>query len=487
MQRAMKRIFGLLPLLATLLCGAAQAKVVLPALFADHMVLQQQAEVKLWGRAAGRVTVSASWTEETYSAEASGGVWSVMLPTPAGSCRPQTLTVRDADSEVVLRDVLVGEVWICSGQSNMEMTLRGYARQPVAGALRTALEAPHYRDRIRMLRVERKEADRPRTGMRGRWEVPSAQTALATSAVAWHFARALADAIAVPVGIITASRSSSKIEAWMPQELLAEKFGYDVETINADPAIRGISKCGLYFNGMLAPLVGFPARGFLWYQGESNRDNPETYARLLEAMAAEWRARWGDAKQEMPFIYVQIAPYAYDERPDGFDAPRVVEAQLRALDRIPQAAMVATTDLGQSDCIHPADKRTVGERAAVEALRMVYAQDIPDASGMRPSGVEFAGRKAVVTFDNAQYGLLPCAEPVTGFEVAGEEGIFHPAEARIVANRPAVEVASPEVPRPTAVRYAYRNYAPGNLRNTLGYPAFPFRTDSLPLTKCTGR
>lgn len=484
----MKRILCLLTALAAIFCIETQAKVVLPALFSDHMVLQQRGEVKLWGRGQGRVTVCASWTDKTVSAEVNDGAWSLTLPTPGGSYLPQTLTVRDADSEVTLHDVLIGEVWICAGQSNMEMTLRGYFGQPVADALRTVLEAPRYRDRIRMLCVERKEASRPRANIRGRWQVPSAETALATSAVAYHFARALADAIAVPVGIVTASRSSSKIEAWMPQELLAEKFGYDVEAINADPAIRGISKCGLYFNGMLAPLCGFRARGFLWYQGESNRDNPETYARLMEAMAADWRARWDDAKNDMPFICVQIAPYAYGNDADGYDAPRVVEAQLRALELVPHAAMVPTTDIGDRDCIHPADKRTVGERAAVEALRMVYGQDISDASGMRVSGVEFAGQKAVVTFDHAQYGLLPSAEPVTGFEVAGDDGVFHPAQARIAARRPAVEITSPQVPRPAAVRYAFRNYAPGNLRNTLGYPAFPFRTDTLPLTtKGSGR
>lgn len=444
------------------------------------MVLQQRSEVMLRGRAAGEsVTVSVSWADEIRTAEVRGGAWSLTLPTPAGSCEPQTLTLRDADSEVTLRNLLIGEVWICAGQSNMEMTLRGFSGQPVAGALHAALEAPGYRNRVRMLRVPRKESERPAGNFRGRWELPTPEAALATSAVAWHFARTLADATGVPVGIVTASRSSSKIEAWMPQQLLAEAFGYDVAAINADPAIRGIAKCGLLYNGMLAPLFGFRARGFLWYQGESNRDDPARYEQLLQAMVADWRTRWGDAANDMPFLCVQIAPYAYADA-DKEEVPRLVGAQLRAMDRIPRSAMVATTDLGDRDCIHPADKRSVGERAAVEALRLAYGSDISDASGMRVRNVEYSGGGVLVAFDNASYGLRPTAEPVVGFELADEAGVFHPADARVEKGQPAVAVSSPQVPRPTAVRYAYRNYMPCNLHNTLGYPAYPFSSDRRP-------
>lgn len=478
----MKQLFYLLTCLAAVISLEAKANIVLPGIFSDNMVLQQHAEAELRGRASGtRVTVNVSWSDKTWSAEVNAGAWSLNIATPAGSYDPQTIVLRDDDSEITLQNVLIGEVWICSGQSNMEMTLRGFMGQPVDDALRTVLESTQYRDRIRMLRVGANEAVKPLGAIRGRWEVPTPETVLATSAVAYHFARTLTDAIGVPVGIVTASRSSSKIEAWMPQELLAGKFGYDVAAINADPAVRGIAKCGLLYNGMLAPLFGFRARGFLWYQGESNRDEPERYSQLLQELAADWRVRWSDTKNEMPFIYVQIAPYAYENNACGFDAPALAESQVRALELIPNAALVATTDVGEEKCIHPADKRTVGERAAVEALRKAYGSDLPDASGMRVREVAFTEGKALVTFDNARYGLLPTAEPVTGFEIAGADGMFHPAQARIVTSRPVVELSSMQVPKPAAVRYAFRNYVPCNLRNTLGYPAFPYRSDDRPL------
>lgn len=470
----MKRIIFLLWLAAVWI--PAEAKVTLPALFGDNMVLQQQCKVRIWGKSDAReVVLRASWSDEELHAPVKAGHWEITLPTPAASYEPQTLAVRDADSETELRNVLVGEVWICSGQSNMYMPLRGYTGQPVAEALPTILEATEYRDRIRMITLPKRDAATPQDDFEGRWEVPSPQTAPRMSATAYFFARSLTRSLNVPVGIVSTSWGGSKIEAWMDPASLTD-LGYDTARINADPKTDARNRCGLIYNGLIAPIARFAARGFVWYQGEANRRNPAHYARLMERLAAYWRTQWNDAQNRMPFLYVQIAPYDY-KNAAGTDAALLVEAQSDALELIPNSAMVSTTDLGDERCIHPARKRPVGERLAAAALVKAYKHKLPDALAVRFAGAEFTDGKAVVRFDNARYGLTPQTETVTGFELAGTDGIFHPATGRIVTSKPMVEVTSPEVPEPTAVRYSFHNYAPGNLSNTLGMPVIPFRTD----------
>lgn len=472
----MKRILILLLLAAWI---PARAKVSAPALFGDGMVLQQQQKVRLWGDSdAGEIVVRASWSDEEFRAPVKEGHWQLALPTPAGSFEPQEIVVRDADSQLRWHNVLVGEVWICSGQSNMYMPLRGYRGQPVDEALATALESGEYRDRIRMITLPKREAATPQRGFEGRWEVPAPETTLRMSAAAYFFARALTRALEVPVGIVSTSWGGSKIEAWMDPASLAD-LGYDVEKINADPAIEARAKCGLLYNGLVAPVAGFTARGFVWYQGESNRKESARYARMMEQLAAWWRTQWGDRNNKMPFLYVQIAPHAYG-RPGDIDAAKLVEAQSDALELIPNAAMIGTGDLGEELCIHPRRKRAVGERLAAAALVKAYKRKLGDALAPRFAGAEFTDGKAIVTFDNARFGLTPQTEAVTGFELAGKDGKFYPAAARIVTSEPVVEVSAPEVPAPVAVRYAFRNYAPGNLANTLGMPAIPFRTDRTP-------
>ena len=468
-----------LSILAFLVCaGIADAKVVLPPIFSDNMVLQQQNEVKIWGRASGRiVTCQASWLSEPVSATVREKAFELLLPTPQGSFAAQTVVIQDSDSEIILNNVLIGDVWICSGQSNMEMTMRGYSRQPVHNALQSILESGRYEDRVHIFTIARTESDKPKAVARGSWKPASPESVTTTSATAWYFAKSLADAVDVPIGIITASRSSANIETWMPKSLLAERFGYDVEKINSDPNIRGIYKCGFYYNGMIVPIFGYRAKGFLWYQGESNRKNADKYHLLMQAMVEDWRSNWGDTKNEMPFIYVQIAHYAYDNAPDGLAAPKVFEAQQKALNLIPNSAMVVTSDVGEKNCIHPSRKDIIGQRAAIEALRLGYGMRIPDTGGVRLQIESVAGNKIILSYKNAEYGLLPSEGKVLGFEIAGEERIFYIAEANILGAKSKIIVSSPEVSKPIAIRYAFRNYIECNLQNTLGYPAFPYRSD----------
>lgn len=470
------KVSGLFFFVFLLFPFALDAKVLMPAVFSDNMVLQQQSDVAVWGRANGKtVTVTADWLPEPLSAAVENGKWKLRLPTPAASFESHTLRISDKNSEVLIKGILIGEVWICSGQSNMEMTLRGFSQQPVNGAFEQVAKAACYRNKVRAVRVDRKEAEKPRESFRGQWTVPDPQSILGISATAWYFASSLSDMLNVPVGIITTSRSSSNIEAWMPKEILAGKFSYDVEAINSDPDIRGIYKCGLLYNGMLAPVMGYTAKGFLWYQGESNRNNSGIYASLMNEMVKNWRSRWGDEKDEMPFIFTQIAHYAYDNNVDGLDVPGLVDAQTAALKMIPNSAMVATTDVGEETCIHPSGKDVIGKRAAVEACRKAYAIDVPEASGMAVEKVDFAGSKVFVTFTNASYGLLPASKAVEGFELLGTDGKVYSAHAEVVKNKPVVVLSAPGLAEPVEVRYVYKNYMKGTLMNTLGYPAYPFR------------
>lgn len=471
----MKRLILLPALLGMAL--SAFGKVEVPALFSNHMVLQQQSKVELWGTSDKReVTVAPSWGDPV-TVRVKEGRWRAGIATPEASYAKHRITLSDADSSVEIEDLLIGEVWICSGQSNMYMPLRGYTGQPVAGSFETALEASRYADRIRMITLPKREAETPQRDFEGRWEVPTPQTALLMSATAYFFALTLTEALDLPVGIVSTSWGGSAIEAWMSPDDLRE-MGYDVEAINANPKIEPRRQCSKLYNGLIAPVEGFAARGFAWYQGESNIRTADRYAEQMERMVRFWRTQWGDTKARMPFLYVQIAPYENKDAA-GTEAAQLMEAQIDALDRIPNSALICTTDTGEKSCIHPSAKRTVGQRLAAQALRRCYGIRLPNemVEGVRFEKAEFADGKAVVTFLNARYGLTPQGETIVGFELAGADGVFHPAEGRIVKSKPIVEVTSPEVPQPVAVRYAFRNFTPTNLHNTLGQAVLPFRSD----------
>lgn len=480
----MKRTYTWLCALCLLLLAApVGAKIQLSPLFSDHMVLQQQREVLLWGLSDQKqVTITASWGEvATASVDRKTGCWQATLKTPQGSFEKQSLSLSDGDQTLQLSDLLLGEVWICSGQSNMYMPLRGYTGQPVQGSFETVMASSEQADRIRMVTLPKRAAEEPQRSFEGKgWQVPSPESAWAMSATAYYFAQHLGAVLQVPIGIVSTSWGGSAIEAWMSPEDLRQ-MGYEVEQINADPKREERRKCALLYNGLIAPVEGFAARGFLWYQGESNRHTADCYAEQMERMVRFWRERWShylpNRGEEMPFYYVQIAPHAY-KNAMGEDAPLLVEAQIEAEGRIPRAGIVSTTDLGESDCIHPAEKEVVGERLTALALRECYGVKIPNeaAHPVRFEEARCEGEKIILTLANARYGLTPQHRAIEGFEVAGEDGIFYPAQAQIITSKPQVEITCEAVSAPRAVRYAWRNYTPTNLHNTLGQPLLPFRT-----------
>ena len=423
----MKKHFLLL-ILSLLFLPIAQGKVKLPAMMGDHMVLQQNSSVKLWGWADGKkVTVTTSWNNRTYQASTDNdGTWLVKVDTPEGGYTPYSITISDG-TPVTLSDILIGEVWICSGQSNMEMRMMGNTAQPIDNSLETLLNAGNYRDRIRFITVPRiKDVQRRADFKKEKWKVSTPETTIDCSA------------------------KSSKLD------------------------VR--NRLGCLYDIMLWPVKNYTARGFLWYQGESNIFNYQFYAPMMTAMVQLWRNVW--EAPDMPFYYVQIAPYKY-ENSRNTGAALLREAQVEALKTIPNSGIVPTTDIGDEFCIHPPQKDVVGLRLATLALTKTYGIRRLPSNGPMMTKVDYADKKAIVTFDNAPAGLFPTFSELEGFEIAGADKKFYPAKAKIVGRTNTVEVWSEEVAQPVAVRYAFRNYV-GNitLRNTFGLSAFPFRTDT---------
>ena len=384
-------------LAAVMLLAAAPvaARVKLPAVLGSNMVLQRNTEVNFWGGATpnSRVRVTPSWNGRSYETRADdAGRWALKVPTgEAGG--PYTVTVSDGDP-VVLENVLLGEVWICSGQSNMEMPVGGFLHQPVEGsaeAVAAAGDCPG----IRMFTVPKVSSESPREDCEAAWQCSTPASVRSFSAVGYFFGRMLCRVLDVPVGLITPNWGGSAIEAWMT-----------VEAIDSTPGIdHALAKSGTYdnsipqrlYNGMILPVCRFTAKGFIWYQGESNRRNWFDYEALQVSLVDLWRATWGDGR--MPFYITQLAPYAY-EGASLRSLPLVVEAQYRAAARLEHAGVAATTDLGMPSCIHPARKREVGERLAWLALANDYGIEGLPAPAPTFREMERRGDKLLLRFDN---------------------------------------------------------------------------------------
>lgn len=450
----------------------------MPAILADNMVLQQQSSVKIWGKASPEkeVRVRPGWTEEVYVARADAkGDWIVMVKTPqAGG--PYEISVSDGE-ELVLRNVLIGEVWYCSGQSNMEMPVRGFVRQPVEGSTDVINKAKS-RTPIRMFTVEAAYHVKSQPDCRGQWRVNEPEAVASTSATAYFFASYLQEVLEVPVGIIVSAWGGSKVEAWMSREAL-QAFEKEVSLKHlTDPKAEYVpSQSGCVIrHGMVDPLTRYTVRGMLWYQGEDNHTNPDLYRRLMPAFVADMRKAFG--KEEMPFYYVQIAPFQY-EGVDQTLAARLREVQLQNMKDIPNSGMVVTMDLAvPKEIIHPQKKREVGERLAYWALAKTYGRPVASYCGPLYKEMEIHDKKVLLRFEHEDNGLYPEHVQIEGFEIAGEDRIFYPARAEIDWRQDGrLVVSSYWVPRPVAVRYAYRNYIQGTLFNGAGLPASPFRTD----------
>jgi sialate O-acetylesterase len=458
-------------ILGLILFFAAQkmdAKVVLPAIFGNGMVLQQQAQVKVWGKAKANaeVSIAASWGRQLIRVKADQvGNWHTTLATPAAG-GPYRLTFSDGE-QLTLSDVLIGEVWLCSGQSNMEMPVKGFGNQPILNANDILLDADE--PGVRLFRVTKNMSRTPLTEITDAWQHSNSETVKEFSAIGYQFARVLQQRLKVPVGMIQCAYGGTDIEAWMSKKSL---IGFDDFKNPPDTAKMTKNDAAVLYNAMLTPVMGFHIKGVLWYQGENNRVNPLTYDRKMAAMVSDWRTQWGIGN--WPFYYVQIAPNVYKDNKEN--VPLLYEAQARAMSLIANSGMVVSVDAGSQFTIHPPDKTIISKRLAYWAMAKTYGRTGIAYAGPVFQSLKINGEKAIVSFDQIPLGLTAYQQKITSFEIAGSDRVFHPAVA--VISGKTVVVQSENVKQPIAVRYCFSDNAVGNLYNVEGLPLGPFRTDS---------
>jgi len=471
-----KRYLSILIISALSLSSAAE--ITLPRLLSDNMVLQQQSNVRLWGNAhpGSTVTVDVSWDDKTYSAKAGGDCrWQLFVPTPEATKEPQTITFADSDSKISLNDILIGEVWYCSGQSNMEIPMRGYKHQPIDGSLDIILSARENKP-IRMFTVDKGVSSTPMDDCGGHWGKHTPAEVSECSATAYFFAdeinRMLGD---VPVGLIISAWGGTQVQAWMSKDA-ARASGLDISLIDK-PVDRSTPDVLLFpsvlYNSMAAPVLPYTVKGMLWYQGENNCNDPQLYEKLMPAFVQCMRD--GFEHKDMPFYYVQVAPYGgYGNVEHNVGKLRLVQSRL--MEQSPNCGMAVTLDIGDRACIHPANKKDVGKRLAYWALAKDYGMNDFAYSGPIFDHMVVEGSRALLYFNNTGGGVSPLEVELDGFEAAGADGVYHPARAIVELSTGTLGVYCDEISEIKKVRYGYRPYFEASLFDNFGLPAAPFVT-----------
>lgn len=506
----MRRMFVLYISLAALAAAMpTQAELALASIFGDHMVLQQGRDIAVWGTADAGAEV---WVKigghEKRATTCEDGKWMVNIPRMQTGAA-QELTVTSGDDSITLKDVLIGEVWIGSGQSNMQWSVAQSANPEAEIA---AANHPE----IRLFYVERTVATEPLDAVKGSWQVCTPETISEFSAVLYYFGRELHQNLNIPVGLIHTSWGGTPAEAWTSREALlanpdlahivanwdktvadypAAKAAYDMAIAEWQKAAEAAKAAGQpepkkpgepqgpqsswlaggLYNAMIAPLVPFTIRGAVWYQGESNAGRAYQYRTLFPAMIQDWRDKWG---YDFSFYFVQLANFTETKpEPGDSDWAELREAQTMTLS-LPNTGMATIIDIGEAADIHPKNKQDVGKRLALNALRKDYGKHVAH-SGPMLSGQRVRGDEIVLRFDHTDGGLVAKdGEELKGFAIAGVDKKFVWADAKIRRNT--VVVSSPEVSEPVAVRYGWANNPVCNLYNGAGLPASPFRTDDWP-------
>jgi sialate O-acetylesterase len=454
-----------------------EAKVKPAGIISDNMVLQQQTQVALWGtaEAGSKVVIMPGWTRDKISVKADDkGTWFAEVATPNASLTPYDIVFSDGEKTVV-KNVLIGEVWLCSGQSNMGMQMSGYDNQPVEGStadiVRAKLSVP-----IRMCTVPRSTPLTELDDCQMEWLEHTPQNVNTCSAVAYYFAKLINEVLEVPVGLVMPYFGGSPISAWMNKETIQKRFpNLDISYIDKGEMPEVPSKKPvLLFNGMIAPIVPFTIKGLLWYQGCEDAGKNRMYRKMQGVYVSMMRELFRNP--DMPFYFAQLAPFN-NRNPEGLEYAYLREAQMLSLNDIKNSGMVTTMDLGHPTCIHPPKKKEVGERFAYLALTRTYGMTGLYFNAPIYKNVEFKDGKSYVYFKVGGRGIGPRNEILKGFEVAGEDRVFYPATAE-TTKRDCIVVKCPQVKNPVAVRYGFRNWCEASVFSTAGIPASPFRTDN---------
>ncbi|MDO9373584.1 MAG: sialate O-acetylesterase [Ferruginibacter sp.] len=468
--------FTLLVLLLSHKISFSQVSVA--SIFTDNMVLQQQSSVPVWGWSTpgALVRCTSSWDKKEITARAgSDGKWIAWLKTPVAG-GPYEITLADKVT-LKLSNVLIGEVWLCSGQSNMEMPMMGFKGQSVEGSNEAILRSAN--EQVRVYTVPRAPVTTPQPNSKNAaWKIAGPESISNFSATAYYFARLLNEILHVPVGVINASYGGSEIESWMPATALGSFPTVKIPSPADSIKVPNRTPTALY-NGMIYPLIGYGLRGFTWYQGESNYDRPQQYAALFAAMINNWRRSW--KKDDLPFYFAQIAPFNYalyspKDLSPHLNSAYLREAQVAVADRVANTGMAVLLDAGNEQNIHPANKQVAGERLAFLALAKTYGLKGLGATSPAFDSLVIKDSVAIVQFKNAPNWLTSFDRPLLNFEIAGADKIFYPATAIIY--RTTVHVTSPQVKSPVAVRYAFKNFVNASLFGTDALPASSFRTDN---------
>jgi len=476
----MKKLIGFsFFFLLSVVTSLVEAKVTLPAIFSDNMVLQQSTQVNVWGKASPGevVSVKASWTDKSVTTKtAPNGKWKLKLKT-LGKQVNQSITIK-GENTLVIHNVLIGEVWLCTGQSNMEFPVAHHSDMKWMTGMIDEKEEMKDADypEIRLFHVEHQLADDGELDdCQGKWMVCNPKNLSDFSAIGFVFGRKLYKELHSPIGLIQSTWGGTHAESWTKMDVMKDNPLY--ADVLKDFAKENIKRSkdkpkvpSTLWNGMIHPILGYTVKGNIWYQGESNAIRYEKYQQVFTNLINSWRKEWKQA--DMPFYFMQIAPQY--QQPAG-----IREAQLKVWQSgLKNIGMAVVTDAADSLDIHPRNKLVAGERLAAWALTKQYDKDVP-YSGPLFQSMQVKGNKAILSFKYADGGLsTPDGSPVKGFIVAGEDRRFYPATAMIDGDK--LEISAPQVGHPVAVRFAYCNFFNVNLYNKAGFPAVPFRTDNWP-------
>jgi sialate O-acetylesterase len=444
---------------------AAMGALTLAGMFSDHAVFQADMPVPVWGHATPGTTVTVSFADKSATATADEkGAWRAILPAMPANAKPAKMTVSASGEESkTIDDILVGEVWLGSGQSNMALTV---AKADKSEEFIRGAADPQ----TRLFQVARSPATAPADDVKGKWVICSPETVGPFSAVLYQFGRNVREGLHVPVGLIHSSWGGTPIQTWMPADTLGPAPATQVNPAGK-PAPH--LQASHLFNGMIAPIIPYAIRGVVWYQGENNvhqHDVPE-YAGNMTRMVEAWRSRWHQG--EFPFLFVQLPPFG-NYRSTREALAEMWEQQTHALKTIHNSGMAPTADLGDLANIHPTNKHEVGRRLALIAFARIYGKPDTVFEGPMYKSHEIEGSAIRVHFTGVGSGLKSRDDkPLTNFEVAGADGAFVPADAKIDGND--VVVSSPKVEKPVALRFAWDESAQPNLANKEGLPAVAFR------------
>ena len=470
--------------------GIAQ-ELKLPAIFSDNMVLQQKSKAPVWGwnDPGKEVQVTGSWNNKTVKAVTDNtGKWMVKIKTPdAGG--PYTLIINSGKT-ITYQNVMIGEVWVCSGQSNMEMPMTGWPNTPILTSESSIKESSNYPN-IRLFNLQKKISESPLSDCKGQWEISSSESVKSFSASGYFFGLELYKRLNIPVGLIMTAWGGTRSEAWTCAEDIAkyDNFKPAIEKLRAREILRQDSinnaktlandKSFVFnanypsalYNGMITPLIPFAIKGAIWYQGESNVYDAKLYSQIFPEMVKCWRTKWNQG--DFPFYYVQIAPYNYGP---NSKSELLRESQLQSLKTIPNSGMIVTMDIATISNIHPPDKPSIGKRLASWAFAKNYGLKDVAFSGPLYKSMKIEGQSIRISFDYAKNGLEAKGGELTNFEIADKDGKFEPATAVIEKNT--IVVSSNAILDPVSVRYGWTNTATPNLFNKEGLPASSFRTDN---------